>query len=174
MDDKQGNGMQKVLDKINSLALGAVGNNQSVQQFIDKLIDEREFGDITPEVREELVKDLLVRLDDFIMARIIASLGDEDLAKFEQLLKNKASDEEIQKLTSAAIPDFTNFLTKVLVEFRAVYLGIITPPPGGIELEPDKQAEKTAGTASEQAKPASDTILPPPPMPAPSGKRVVN
>lgn len=100
----------------------------TIAKFIDDLIEEKGFPDISEEVRDEIRKDLLVRFDDFMAARIITALSDEDVKTFEEMLKTQKSEEEIQKFVSEHIPDFTNFLTNVLLEFRNVYLGIIEAP----------------------------------------------
>ena len=101
---------------------------ESLPEFIDKLIEEKGFPDITQEVRDELKKDLLVRVDDFITARIIAALSDEDVKKFEEMLQQGKDQGEIQTFVSQQIPDFTNFLARTLLEFKGVYLGTIQAP----------------------------------------------
>jgi len=98
----------------------------NTQQFIDDLIDQKFANhqtEITPEVREELKKDLIRRLDDFVMAKIIAAFSDEDVAAFETLLKEGKSREELQQFAEGHIPDFTNFVTDAFLEFQTVYLG---------------------------------------------------
>lgn len=105
-----------------------IGQNVNIVDFVDKLIDEKQYKDITPEIKDEMRKDLLKRIDDFIMSRIIASLIDENLATFEKMLNEKRPEEEIQKFISESIPDFEGFLTGVLLEFRNVYLGLVVPP----------------------------------------------
>lgn len=94
-------------------------------QFIEGLIEDKGFTDLPDEAHEELKKNLVVQVDDFIAARIIAALSDEDLAAFEELLKNYQDKQpDIQNFASQHIPDFTNFLTATLMEFRDVYLGM--------------------------------------------------
>lgn len=117
--------------------------NQTILDFVDKLIEEKGFPDLLPEVREQLKQDIMTRLDDFITARIIAALSDEDVLTFEQMLKEGKADNEMQQFVSTHVPNLTDFLTNVLLEFRGVYLGLITPP-----VEPSDE--------------------PPPPPPAPS------
>lgn len=122
--------------------------NNNLDQFIDKLIEEKGFVDLLPDVKEQLKADISKRLDDFIAARVIATLSNEDLKTFETMLKDGKSQEEIQQFTATHIPDFTEFLTNVLLEFRGVYLGVIKAPIGG----------------------EGDSVLdnpPPPPPPAP-------
>lgn len=131
----QNNGdMSKLLEKINAVAQQSVQapsgqtQKQAYETYIEQLIEERGFPDLTAEVKEELKKDLVNRLDSFIGAKVIATLSDEDVLKFEQLLKDGKSREEIQKFTVEHVPDFTTFLTNVLMEFRMVYLGLVQAP----------------------------------------------
>lgn len=132
--------MSSILDKIKNVVQqraaysGADGQKKSFETYVEQLIEERKFPDLTPEVREELKKDLIRRLDSFIAAKVIATLSDEDVLKFEQMLKDNKPDEELQKFTVEHVPDFTAFLTNVLLEFRGVYLGLIQAP---VSLEAD-------------------------------------
>lgn len=103
-------------------------DKRAIETYVEQLIKDKNFPDITPEVNEEIKKDLMVRVDDFIAAKVISVLSDEDVAKFEEMLKSGKSETEIQSFVAENIPDFTNFLTQTLLEFRNVYLGI-TPVP---------------------------------------------
>src|SRR6185369_4635298 len=97
------------------------GDQSEVLQFVDGMIDEKFGGqgeEISPEARDELRKDLLIRLDDFIMARVISALSDEDLATFENLIKEGKSREELQQFATEHVEDFTNFATDAFIEFR--------------------------------------------------------
>lgn len=105
-----------------------MNNNDEVNKYVDQLIDQRGFPDLTPEVREELRKDLLARLDEFIMAKVVSSLTDEQVASFESMLKEGKTGEEVQAFISSNVPDFTNFLTNAMLEFKNVYLGIVSAP----------------------------------------------
>lgn len=99
-----------------------------IDEFIENLIDASNYTDLLPTVRKEIKADLLRRLDEFVLAKMIAKFSDEDIKKFEDLLDKKASDEEIQNFGPEHIPQFTDFLTNTLVEFRQVYLGEIQTP----------------------------------------------
>ena len=66
---------------------------------------------------------MIKRLDDFVMARVIAAFSDEDVEKFENLMKEGKSREELQSFATEHIPDFTNFVTEAFLEFQNVYLG---------------------------------------------------
>jgi hypothetical protein len=106
----------------------ADADTTSIQAFVDGLIDQKGFTDLTPEVREELKSDIYQRLNDFIVARMIAAFSDEDVLKYEQLLKENKPQEELQQFAADHIPNFVDFLTNVLLEFQDVYLGRIQQP----------------------------------------------
>lgn len=110
--------MIKLMDLVNSAGLG-------MEEFIDKLIEEKNFSYLTDDISRQLKKDLSQRLDEFIAARVIAGLSDEDVLVFEDMLQNNDSPENVQQFVSAHVPDFVNFLTNTLLEFRGVYLGKI-------------------------------------------------
>lgn len=143
--DKQNNSSQAISGIMAKIASLKGGNNQQqasssavpteqvakqpLEQFVEGLIDERKYPDLVPEAKEEMKKDLFIRLDDFIAARIIAALSDTDVLEYEKLLQEKKPEEEVQQFVSSKIPDFVNFLSAVMLEFRAVYLGIISTSP---------------------------------------------
>ena len=118
----------RILDKINTLAQNGPSQPAGFNSYVDKLIEDKGFPDITTEVREEIKKDVLRRLNDFIAARIIAGLSDADVNTFEQMLKDGKPDTEIQNFVTTHIANFVDFLTNVLLEFRGVYLGTIQSP----------------------------------------------
>lgn len=128
MDDKQD--IKKVEDEIKAIISGdsPASTENAISKFIDKLIEEKGFVNLLDEVREEMKKDLASRLDEFIAARIITALSDENVLVFEEMLKSQKEKAEVQKFISEHIPDFLNYLTNILLEFRAVYLGIINAP----------------------------------------------
>lgn len=143
--------LTEVMDKLTKLS--GVGQNDSIARFIDQLIDERGYTDLLPEIRNQMRQDIALRLDDFVMARIISVLSDVDLDSFEKLLEKKPTNEELQKFVTEHVEDLTTLLTNTLLEFKGVYLGIIPAPMGPVK-EP-------------LVKQASEPVAVEPPMPAP-------
>lgn len=119
--------MRDVLQKISTLAKEGK-EHDALEQFIESLIEERGFPELTDDIRSVIKKDLLNKLDDFIGSRVIAKLEDDDLLTFEKHLKDKKPQEEIQSFVSSHIPEFVDFLTDTLLEFRSVYLGLLDMP----------------------------------------------
>lgn len=102
--------------------------NTALIQFVDSLIDQKEFPDLSPEVREEIKRDLLERVDSFITAKLIAALSDDDVASFEQMLNDGKSQEELQQFMQSHVSNPTELVTEALTEFKGVYLGTIPSP----------------------------------------------
>ena len=94
-----------------------------METFINTLLDKRGYKDAAPEVREELYKDVTLRINEFILAKVIAALSAEDLTEFEKMLDDKKPIVEYQKFAEQHIPDYQTFLTAALLEFQDIYLG---------------------------------------------------
>ena len=99
--------------------------NQAMQDFVNKLVDEKNYEDLDPEVREQIVKDVNERLENTINAKVVAALSDEQITEFEALLDKNASSEEVLAFIGKSIPNGEEFLTQVLVDFKKSYLGLV-------------------------------------------------
>lgn len=97
---------------------------ESLDIFVEKLIDEKRFEDLTPDLRQHMHDDLKARIYDAINAKVIRELKDEDLPAFEALIDANATPEELQAFMQGKLPDSVNFLTNVLLDFRKMYLGL--------------------------------------------------
>jgi hypothetical protein len=78
--------------------------------------------DLAPEIKEEIRKDAARQLDSLIMARAIAALSDREVDQLEGVLRTTRSAEAARDFAAKHIPDFTDFLTEVLMEFRQTYM----------------------------------------------------
>lgn len=95
----------------------------NLDTFINSLLDKRGYKDAAPEVREALYADVLERINQFVLAKVIASLSEEELTEFEKLLDEKKPLIEFQEFAQKHVPDYTTFLAAVLLEFEDIYLG---------------------------------------------------
>lgn len=101
----------------------SLSSSQSpIVNFVDQLIEKRNFSDLTPELREQLKKDAVEQLDTFILTRILETLSVEDAATLQTLLKDQPSEETLRQFAVDHIPDYTTFMTKLLHEFQERYL----------------------------------------------------
>jgi hypothetical protein len=94
----------------------------SLDPFINDLLEEKGYADAQSDVKESLQADLRKRVNEFIMARTITQLSEEDLTTFEKMLDEKKSSAELQQFAVDHIPDYTTFLASTLVEFQDVFL----------------------------------------------------
>jgi hypothetical protein len=91
--------------------------------YIDELIKQKHFSDMTPTVRDELKKDIQEQLNNLFLDRIIDTLSVEDAGQFVLLLKEKKSTEAIEQFVQNHVNNYKMFTEKVFREFAQVYLG---------------------------------------------------
>lgn len=169
--------LDHVLNKINAIVqdgAAPAGQQNALSRFVDMLIEEKGFPDMTPEVKDQLRRDLLRKLDDYIAAKIISSLSDEDVNIFHQMLKEGRSSEEMQRFTTTHIENFSDFLTNTLLMFRGVYLGLIHVP-SYVNVDVKEAVEKVQHQEKQEAPRAR--LTPAPVMSQPDSeeeKKVIN
>jgi hypothetical protein len=102
---------------------------RETQSDLDKYLEglivrkfDRRGYDLEPEIREEIKKDTTRQLDELIMARAIDKLSDRDVNRLNEILTTTRSVESAQDFIAKHVPHFTDFLTKVLLEFENVYM----------------------------------------------------
>jgi hypothetical protein len=93
--------------------------------FMDQLLEEKFAAnkeDLTPEIKQELKRDLIKQMDNFVMASVLDRFSNEEVREFEKLIKEGKTREELQEFAQKRIPDFSDFVANILVEFQTVYL----------------------------------------------------
>lgn len=94
--------------------------------FIDKVVAEATAGEnVTDEVRQMMKDDMLKQLNTMINARLISVMSDEQVEKFSQLMDTHPTAEQIQAFTAQAVPDPSEFLAQVMLDYRREYLGLV-------------------------------------------------
>jgi hypothetical protein len=96
--------------------------NTQYEKFIDELIDRRDFSDITPKLREQLRKEAMERLNNFLLNRMVDVLPDKDMKEFTTLIKEKKSSEDIIKFISNGVPNYEPFINEAFSDFAYIYL----------------------------------------------------
>lgn len=97
---------------------------QVVNDFLNLLLDEGGMGTVSPEVREQMLKDLHLRLNEKMFVSILSRLDDEKTTKYRELIEGKAPAEEVEKFIDSNIPDAQDFFAQVFMTFRSDYLGL--------------------------------------------------
>ncbi len=96
----------------------------TLDDFAETLIKDKQYTTLTEATHAELKKDILARAHDFLLAKTIAKLTDEQAKEFDSLLDKDPKDKEIQDYIKKAIPDSATFIGDTLFQFRQVYLGL--------------------------------------------------
>lgn len=99
-------------------------SNQVIEDFLQKLLEEAGMDTASPEVREQMFKDLKLRLNDRLFGTVIANLIDEKLTEFRQITEKEISEEELQKFIDANIPNAQEVFAQAMTDFRKDYLGL--------------------------------------------------
>ena len=109
---------------MNDMQQDGVGGKNPLDEFVDRLLDEKNLPDLPEAVVKEMRQDLVKRLNDTLNAKVIAAMSDEQVEKFNQMMDADASDEEVQKYVESTIDEPENFVAGVMLEFRRSYLGL--------------------------------------------------
>ena len=92
-----------------------------MNNFVDRLIDEKKFENLSAEVIEQIKSDLLDRVEDQIDLAILENLPPEKMDEFNELLDGNDL-ENIQTFCRNNISDLDNLIAETLMMFRDNYL----------------------------------------------------
>lgn len=95
---------------------------KNIEEFVNKLIEDKGFNEQDPDVIAQMKSDLLDRIENRINAMIISKLNPEKLSDFEKVLDG-GSEEEIQKFVKENVSDIDERVAKELLDFKNIYLG---------------------------------------------------
>lgn len=96
--------------------------SQIINAFVEKLIEEKGFEDLDPEVRQQMKSDLLDRAENRINAAILENMPKEKLAEFNELLNGLNNGEEVQSFCRDNIKNLDEVIAQTLMDFRSAYL----------------------------------------------------
>jgi len=100
-----------------------VGANLGLEEFVDRLVVERNFGELDSAVLAQIKADLVDRLEDRINARILERMPADQLGEFEQMLDH-ADGPALQQFVASHIPDLQDLVATELLGFRTTYLNV--------------------------------------------------
>jgi hypothetical protein len=117
-------GFDKLLRILRFKVIFGYGGISSISQYAEELYLSAGYEDLKAEIRNEMIRDITERVNNFILAKSIAALSDKDALTLEMMINQNASDEKIQEFLSEKILNLSDFLSPILLEFRAIYLGL--------------------------------------------------
>lgn len=105
-----------------------------IRTFLEGLLQDAGMTTLDTEIKEEMIKELYARLDNFITTAIMDNLPPEKLEEFTKMAEEKKTMAEMQEYLKANIAGAEEVFAKALLEFRDLYLGKVAvarnaPPP---------------------------------------------
>jgi len=93
----------------------------SLESFAARLTEEKGLNGLDPEVRAQVEKDLVDRLEDRINAVLVAHLPPERVAECGQVLDTDDA-AAIQKFFAEAVPNGSELIAAEMLAFRDTYV----------------------------------------------------
>ena len=84
-----------------------------------------------PEMQEEKIKELFIRLDSFIISAIIEHMPPEHLDEFIKLNDENKPRNEIEAFVKAHMPNAEAVFSKAFVDFRELFLNNVSAARNG-------------------------------------------
>lgn len=97
--------------------------HKELDTFVERLLTEKQFHNIEPEVRTQLKKDLMSRAEDYINAALLKELSESQATEFEKLLDTTSDATQLQSFLAAHIPALDQVIAAALIRFRNSYIG---------------------------------------------------
>lgn len=97
-----------------------------IRTFLEGILQDA--GMLVPDttMKEEMIKELFARLDNFITTAIINNLPSEHLDAFIKLNEEKKPKNEIEQFLKDKMPKSQEVMTHAFAEFRDLYLKNVT------------------------------------------------
>lgn len=93
----------------------------NIEEFVEKLVHEKNFDTKDPEVLAQIKADLLKRIEDRIDTMIMTNMPKEKIAEFGNVL-DSGDEAKITSYIRNHIPDIDEKTASVLLSFRTAYI----------------------------------------------------
>ena len=91
--------------------------------FLDSCLYDKGVKDIPESLKEQMIKDLADRLQQWLMQSIFQHLPEEAAPEMEKLLATNPSQDEIMSFVGNKIPNISEIFKDEMVKFKQAYLG---------------------------------------------------
>lgn len=96
---------------------------ESVKTFLESLLVESGFTPIDDAMKQEMINQLYVKLDNFLSTAIIENMPPQYIDEFLKLNEEGKSKEEIENFIRERMPNAQEVFARTMVNFRDIYLG---------------------------------------------------
>lgn len=96
-----------------------------VRAYLEGLLTDANMQFKDDGVREEMIKELFARLDQYLAGVIVEHMPDEHLEAFMKMNDENKPKEESEAFIKDKMPDSQEVFARAFADFRALYLGNI-------------------------------------------------
>ena len=97
--------------------------NTNIKKYLEQLLVDAGQTDLPEAVKEQMLEDLNVRLEQRLVLTAVNELSVEQQKESELLAQKKPTQGEVESFLRANIKDYDQVFQKVFADFRKLYLG---------------------------------------------------
>jgi hypothetical protein len=94
--------------------------NYAESLLMEKFADEP----VDADIRDTLIDDVMMRLNERIMTMIALQLSEEQLEQLNTLIDTTADESAVRVFIAESVADLPTVISGAMVDFRAAYLGL--------------------------------------------------
>lgn len=94
-----------------------------IRTFLEGILQDANMTSPDDETREEMLKELFARFDNYMTSSIVENLKEEDMEEFIKMGTEQKPKEEIEKFISEKIPNAQEVFSQAMMDFRETYIG---------------------------------------------------
>jgi|GEM_PF-2807886 len=94
-----------------------------IYAFLESCLFDKGIKDIPDSLKEQMIKDLADRLQQWLMQSIFLYLPEAAAPEMEKMLATKPSQAEIMAFVTTQIPNISEIFKEEMVKFKQAYLG---------------------------------------------------
>lgn len=95
---------------------------EEIRIFLEGILEDANMVIADDEVRETMITELFMRLDKFLVSRVIQYLPQDKLDEFMEMDKSQVSVEKTYEFLKQNLPNIEEVFATAFEEFREVYL----------------------------------------------------
>ena len=97
---------------------------QSIDEFVESILDDKGITNVDPEIRQELVEDMKKRLMDQINRAAVMKLSKEKTAELNKLMDEPGfNNEKMTEFMKNSGVNLSEVALDTMIKFRGFYMG---------------------------------------------------
>lgn len=117
-----------------------------LQDFLSGIISEAGIT-VDEQTHNQILKELYVQLDNYILSTIVEELPGDKLEEFTKMAEEGKAREEMEKYLMDNIPNSQEVFARTLVDFKNLYLGNVAVARSTPEAESVSETSPAASTS---------------------------